>query len=242
MPPDTIDQLVIGVSETLTHFEHKLTFNCQPASPYSYVGILDTTARIDTDGSQILGPLTPTTTLFSVQPTDPYDILWTTDPADVPVDIQAGGEVMRVTSISDIVADAFTRTVTGGWGTNGTITWSTTGGTASDYSVNGSAGAHLLPTANLAHYSYFATTIADVDCYVSVTTDQLPAGDSLVGGLTARFINVSNLYMAQVRFTTAARWPLPSSNGSTPWRRPSAATPCPPPRLSRGPSTGCGSR
>ncbi|MFF5404630.1 hypothetical protein ACFY8K_16685 [Streptomyces misionensis] len=205
LPPDTIDQLVIGTSETLTRFEHKLTFNCQPASPYSYVGILDTTARIDTDGSQILGPLTTTTTAFSVQPTDPYDILWTTDPADMPLDIQAGGEVMRVTSITDIVSDAFTRTVTGGWGSSGVITWSTTGGTASDYSVNGSAGAHLLATVNVPRYTYYATTIADVDCYVSVTTDQLPAGDSLVGGLTARFINVSNLYMAQVRFTTAAQ-------------------------------------
>ncbi|MFE2382213.1 hypothetical protein [Streptomyces misionensis] len=206
LPPDTIDQLVIGASETLTHFEHRLTFNCQPASPYSYVGVLDTNARVDTDGSQVIGALTASATAFSVQPTEPYDGLWTTDPADVPFDVQAGGEIMRVTSVSDILSDTFNRTVTGGWGTNGGIlTWSLTGGAASDYSVNGSSGAHLLSTANVPRYSYFATTIADVDCYVSVTTDQLPTGDSLVGGLTARFLNVSNLYMAQARFTSTSQ-------------------------------------
>ncbi|MFJ6667407.1 hypothetical protein [Streptomyces sp. NPDC091383] len=206
LPPDTIDQIVIGASETLTHFEHRLTFNCQPASPYSYVGILDTAARVDTDGSQLVGNLTETTTVFSVQPTDPYDGLWTSDPNDWPFDIQVGGEVMRVTATSDILDDTFTRAVTGGWGTSDSgLTWSTTGGNTSDYSVGSGSGAHLLPAANVPHYSYLSTTIVDFDLYVSVTADQLATGDILSGGLTARFVNINNLYAAQVQFTTANR-------------------------------------
>lgn len=203
LPPDTIDQLVIGTSETLTHFEHRLTFNCQPASPYSYVGVLDTTARVDTDGSQLVGNLTTTTSVFGVQPTDPYDGLWTTDSTDWPFDIQVGGEAMRVTAVSDLVVDTFSRTVVGGWGTNDSnLTWSTSGGATSDYSVGSGSGAHLLTTAATARYSYLSTTISDLDFYVSITADQLATGDVLTGGLATRFVNINNLYMAQVRFTT----------------------------------------
>jgi hypothetical protein len=67
---DTIDQLILGVEEQISHFEHRLTFTCAPASPYNTIGYLDTTtARIDTDGSQLATDLTSTTTSVTVATT-----------------------------------------------------------------------------------------------------------------------------------------------------------------------------
>ena len=206
LPPDTIDQLVLGISETITHFEHRIAFTCAPASPYSSVGYLDATnTRIDTDGSELVGTLTTTDTVAGVQPSDPYDGLWTKDPADFPLDIKVSGEVIRVTSISDLVTDTFSRTVSGSWGTNDSgLTWSTGGGSASDYSVGSGVGAHLLASVGVSRRCFLSTTIADLDLYVSATADQLATGDFLAAGLTARYLDSDNLYSAQIRFTTAS--------------------------------------
>jgi hypothetical protein len=67
---DTIDQLVLGFEESITHFQHRITFTCAPASPYNMIGYLDTTtARIDTDGSQLAADLDSTTTSVTVATT-----------------------------------------------------------------------------------------------------------------------------------------------------------------------------
>ncbi|MFH8336972.1 hypothetical protein [Streptomyces sp. AM6-12] len=204
LPPDTIDQLVIGASETLTHFEHRLTFNCQPASPYSYVGVLDTAARVDTDGSQLAASFGTATTTFGVQATPPLEGLWTKDPGDLPFDIQVGGEVMTVTSIRDAAADSFTRTVSSGWGTMDTgFTWATSGGNSTDYSVDGSTGGHLLASIGTSRRCLLTTSTTRLDMYVSVTADQLATGDALNGGLVARAADLNNLYHALVKFTSA---------------------------------------
>jgi hypothetical protein len=205
LPPDTIDQLVLGISETITHFEHRLTFQCAPASPYSSIGVLDdTNTRIDTDGSELTGNMTTTSTQVSVQPSDGVDVLWTKDPTDFPLDIRVGGEVIRVTAISDLVTDTFTRTVSNGWGTSDSgLGWSTGGGVASDYSVSGGTGNHLLSTVGLSRRCFATTTAADLDIYVSITADQLATGDFLAGGLTARYLDSDNLYSAQLRFTAS---------------------------------------
>jgi hypothetical protein len=205
LPPDTIDQLVLGMDETITHFEHKLTFICAPAGPYSNVAVLDAAeTRIDTDGSLIVADATTTSTQMGIRPTDTQDGLWTKDPADLPLDAEVGGEVVRVTSVTDLLTDTFTRVVANGWGTNDSgYTWGTGGGIASDYAVNGSVGSHLLATVGASRRNFLVTTIADFDVYVSLTADQLATGDFLAGGLTARYFDSDNLYSAQIRFSAA---------------------------------------
>jgi hypothetical protein len=70
LPPGDIDQLILGFSETITHFEHRLTFICAPASPYNTIGVLGaSTARLDTDGSQLAAGVTSTATSLSVATT-----------------------------------------------------------------------------------------------------------------------------------------------------------------------------
>ena len=205
LPPDTIDQLVLGISETVTRFEHRVAFTCAPASPYSSIGVLDDPdSRIDTDGSQLVANLTSSDTVAGVTPTDPNEGLWTKDPSDFPLDIKVSGEVIRVTAISDLVTDTFTRTVSNGWGANDSgLTWSTGGGSASDYSVGSGVGAHLLASVGVSRRCFLSTTITDLDLYVSATADQLATGDFLAAGLTARYLDSDNLYSAQIRFTTA---------------------------------------
>lgn len=96
--PDTVDQLFLGASQSITHFEHRLTFECAPASPYT-IGVLDSPlAKANTDGSRLAADATSGATSLSVEVTD--GPLWTTDPARFPFDIRAGGEVMTVTAIS----------------------------------------------------------------------------------------------------------------------------------------------
>ncbi|MES9522473.1 hypothetical protein [Streptomyces capoamus] len=203
LPPDSIDQLILGMSETITRFEHKLTFNCAPASPYSYIGYLDTTARIDTDGSQLLSAIGTTDSSIDVVPTTDPSMLWTTDPADMPFDVRAGGEVMRVTAITPKVSDTFARTTSSGWGTADTgQAWSTSGGSATDYSTNGSAGVHSLGTVNVSRYTVLSAPTADVDLRVEVATSALATGGPQYTQLVARYIDGSNNYSARLTFNT----------------------------------------
>ncbi|WP_432019921.1 hypothetical protein [Streptomyces sp. 1222.5] len=205
LPPDTIDQLVLGTSETITHFEHKLTFNCQPASPYSSMAYLDASStRLDTDGSELVASISSSSTLMGVKPSDPYEILWTKDTNDFPLDVKISGEVIRVSSITDWVTDTFARTVSNGWGTSDSgFAWTTGGGSASDYSVSGGVGAHLLASVAASRRCFANTTVPDMDIYVSLTADQLATGDSLIGGVTSRYVDSDNLYQGQLRFTSA---------------------------------------
>lgn len=135
--PGPLDLLVRQIQHQPLPRTWEVTLSCTPAGPYR-IGVMDdpVLSRADTDGSAVSGDFTATATLIRVAtPTGP---VWTQDLAELPVDIQAGGEVMTVTDIVGVRGDRFDRSVTNGWGmaTSGQ-TWTTTGGAASDYSVQG---------------------------------------------------------------------------------------------------------
>lgn len=96
LPPDPIDLLVQGYTETLGTRDWDLVLNCSPAGPWT-VGTVETD-RVDTDGSQLAAGATTTATTLSVAVTT--GPLWTTDATDTPFDIRVGGEVMTVTTIT----------------------------------------------------------------------------------------------------------------------------------------------
>lgn len=202
--PDTIDQLVIGLDESITHFEHRLTFTCQPSSPYSYIGYLDDgIGHIDTDGSQLLSAAGSTDTSLAVVPTTDPTMLWTTDNSNLPLDIRVGGEVMRVTSISGYVSDTFTRTTSNGWGTADTgDVWTATGGLLSEHYTQGSEAAHSLTAVNTSHYDTVISPSADVDVRADFATSATATGGSQYTGLVARWLDSNNMYYARLTFTT----------------------------------------
>jgi hypothetical protein len=149
--PGNPDLLILGTSETLSNFEHKLTFTCAPASPYSYIGVLDDgISRLDTDGSQLLAAAGTTDTSIVVGPTDDPSMLWTTASSDLPLDVSVGGEVMTVTGINGYVVDTFTRTAANGWGNaDSGQAWTTASGSASDYAVGSGAGSHTMTSVDV---------------------------------------------------------------------------------------------
>jgi hypothetical protein len=136
--PDPVDVLVAGYSEEAGPNAWLITFNCVPGEPWT-AGVVDSSVygHADTDGSALAASVTSTATRLSVTVTD--GPLWTTDQAECPMDIRVSGEVMTVIRITGAVHDDFNRTVAaGGWGTDDTgETWTVTGGSTSDYSVQG---------------------------------------------------------------------------------------------------------
>jgi hypothetical protein len=201
LAPDTIDQLMLGIEETLTRFEHRLTFVCAPASPYT-VGVLDSAdTRIDTDGSELVAAVTSSDTSLVVGPSNSAFSRWTTDSGDMPVDVRVGGEVIRVTGIASHVTDTFTRVTASGWGTADTgQAWTTANAAASDFSTNGSAGVHSVGSVNSSRYTILTAVSADVDFQVEGATDALAAGGPQYLHLVARYVNANNLYSARVEF------------------------------------------
>lgn len=93
---DTVSLIIIGYSETIDPFVHKITFNCMPAEPYT-VAIYDT-SRYDADGSTLTSNITSTATSLSA--TKSGTTLWTTDGTMVPFDVNVGGERIRVGSVT----------------------------------------------------------------------------------------------------------------------------------------------
>ncbi|MHB9857605.1 hypothetical protein [Streptomyces sp. YIM S03343] len=204
LPPDTIDQLVVGIAETITRFEHKLTFTCQPASPYSHIGVLDAAdARIDLDDSVLQADATSGATSIDVTPEWDMSMLWTTDSAEVPWDVRVGGEVMRVTAVSPWASDTFTRVTASGWGTADTgQAWSTSGGSATDYATSGTQGTHSLGSVNVSRYTLVTAPSADVDLRIEVATSALATGGPQYAGMVARYADANNSYTARAAFNT----------------------------------------
>jgi hypothetical protein len=204
LPPGNIDQIIIGFSETITHFEHRLTFVCAPASPYR-VGVLDTVyGVIDTDGSQLVAAMGTSDTTVDVQPTAPATGLWTTDPNDMPVDVRVGGEVMTVTAINPAVYDTFTRVSASGWGTadSGDV-WSNSGGSATDHTTNGTVAQQSTSFVSTpGHHDTVTSPAADVDLKADFASAALATGGSQYIGLMARMLDTNNFYYAQLAFTT----------------------------------------
>lgn len=98
---DDISVLALGSVETLNAFEHRLTFNCTPASPYAVSSYESgDQARYDTTGSALNSSVTSSATTLSVKTTGTagQTTLWTTAGDDF--DIMVGGERMTCTAIS----------------------------------------------------------------------------------------------------------------------------------------------
>lgn len=136
-PPDDISLLVLGFAEQIDHFQHIVTLNCAPESPWRVTAVDHPVyGRADTESTVLVTDVSEGATALTVHSV--AGPLWTTDPAEMPLGIALGGETVTVTGIASAVSDRFNRTITGGWGSTGTgQPWTTTGGSSSDYSVAG---------------------------------------------------------------------------------------------------------
>jgi hypothetical protein len=102
LPPDSIDNLVLGYSETLAQYSWRMSFACTPYGPYR-TAVLDDAVlgRLDTDGSQLHSGVNAAATTLTVDITaGPLWVTTASNPAEFPFDIKVGGEVMTVTGIT----------------------------------------------------------------------------------------------------------------------------------------------
>jgi hypothetical protein len=205
LPPGLIDQHVQGYTETLNPDEWGMGLNCTPAGPWQ-VAVLDdlVLGRADTTGSTLVAAVSTSATVLTVQTTDQDSPRWTLDGAQYPYDLALGGEVVTATAGTDGIADTFARTVSSGWGSADTgQAWSTTGGSASDYSVSGGTGRHSLGSVAVPRYTTVASPSADFDVQASIASSALATGASIIGALLARYAGTSDFYQARLEFTTA---------------------------------------
>lgn len=201
LPADDISLLVLGWSESIDHFEHRVTFNCAPESPYR-IGVLDDPvyARLDTSGSVLAEPVDAAGTLLDVMTT--AGPLWTSAAADMSMDVRVGGEVVTVSAISPQPADNFGRSSASGWGTSSSgHAWTELGGATGDRTVTGSAGVvNLGSTPSTIRFQLAASGVADTAVLVSMSPGQVSAGNSLAPGVITRYQDSSNFYRARLLF------------------------------------------
>lgn len=90
--------LVTGYTEKIGEYTWSITFAGQPASPWD-VATVDGDARVAADGSTLAASLSSSATSLSLASTAANGV-WTTAPADFPLDIRVGGERMTLSAIS----------------------------------------------------------------------------------------------------------------------------------------------
>lgn len=103
LPPDTIDLLVEGDTETLGLYAWDIMFNCSPAGPWNVFVVGDRIlGRADTSGSELASSVTASGTSLLVATDSGYRtwITTATHPTELPFNVQLGGEVVRVTAIT----------------------------------------------------------------------------------------------------------------------------------------------
>lgn len=131
---NVVELIIDGWSETFQPRAWELTFNCSPAGPYT-VGIVgdEVLGIVDGGNTALAAGADADDTVFLVERT--AGPVWV---HEVDFDVKVGGEVVTVTDVTGVVADRFQRLATSSWGSTDTgETWTLTGGSTSDYSVQG---------------------------------------------------------------------------------------------------------
>ncbi|UUU21725.1 alkaline phosphatase D family protein [Streptomyces sp. DSM 40750] len=185
--------------------------------PLSYLAGPDRPNRWDTSGSELVNAVTATSNQFLVHtpPDGTFDRApWIQSsgitapfPGHFPFDLALGGEVVRCTACTPSALDQFGRSASSGWG-SATVggAWSTSGGSASDYDVNGSVGRHSHGTRTVFRYtSLNSVSLADVEVRASITIPVVPTGDSLHPFVLARAnIATGAYYFARLSVSTTS--------------------------------------
>jgi hypothetical protein len=100
--PDDVSVLVLGFAESIDQFQHVLSFNCAPESPWRVATVDDPVyGRLDTAGSELAAAATSTAATLSVTTTS--GPLWVADPGETPFDLRIGGEVVTVTTVGSVI-------------------------------------------------------------------------------------------------------------------------------------------
>lgn len=100
--------------------------------------------------------------------------------------------------------DAFTRTVSNGWGTSTSgHAWTVVGGAASDYSTSGTQGSVAVGATTSDRITVVDLDGPHQDARITATTNGTPAGGSIETGIVARYTDANNHYIGVARIATS---------------------------------------
>jgi len=97
---DDVSLIVLGSNENLSPFEHTITFNCVPESPFETFIVEDTGSRISSGNTSLLNAtMTTTATTMKILSAD-LTTLWVTDAGQFPISLMIEGEEMTLTAVT----------------------------------------------------------------------------------------------------------------------------------------------
>ncbi len=103
---------------------------------------------------------------------------------------------------STVLSDAFTRSVTDGWGTSTSGHVYTLQGTAGDFDVNGTQGTIQPSTTGTDRFAHVDSGWTDANIIGDFSLNTLPASGIVYFGLTARYTDANNHYVGMVQVAT----------------------------------------
>ncbi|MGY0023761.1 hypothetical protein ACVHNB_32930 [Streptomyces sp. YJ-C3] len=210
-----VDLLITGMSETYLPRTWEITLTCDPGGPWMTAQADHPVyAKANTDGTVLTLAASPSDTVLAVRVTAGPP--WTTDPAEMPIPIELGGEEATVTSIASLT-DNFARTVASGWGTApGGDVWATAGGSASDRSVDGARGVVTVPSSpTTLRAQTMPGALADAEVRTRMSVDQMATGASLVSVILLRYASVADCYRARLHFSPNGELYVSVARGAT---------------------------
>ncbi|NUS55543.1 MAG: hypothetical protein HOV66_11900 [Streptomycetaceae bacterium] len=207
LPPEQIEALVEGYTETLGVYTWDVTFNASPGGPL-LVGMTDDAeyGLADTDGSTLAVAASATATALTVRPVGGG--LWVQSGPDLPYSVSVGGEEMRVTAVRATAADAFGRTAASGWGTadSGQAWFTVTTAPAADYSVSAGTARHTYGTKASFHANTLNVGTTDCETLTKVSVPVIPTGDHFYTYHGVRSDQAAaNFYFARLAFRTDSK-------------------------------------
>lgn len=224
LPPDQIQLIIEGGTETIGMYDWDVELNASPGSTWNAAQLPSGDAstagpnspnRLDTGGSELVAAVPSSATELLVH-TPQDEILghapWINSegltgvyPTHFPFDLRLGGEVVRATAIKPLGYDTFTRSVAAGsWGTStGGQAWTLDGGTNSERSVDGTRGLVAMPSAISAlRFQILPSAVGDCEIRTRLSVSQVATGASLVPGVLLRYVDAFNYYRARIHFGT----------------------------------------
>lgn len=124
--------------------------------------------------------------------------------AGVPGQISAAVDTASGASrgaLQERIADAFTRSVSDGWGVASSgQAWASFGGLTADHAVNGTQGVQTLGSVGVLRYSILDVEVSECSVAATVATDKVAVGNWITARMITGYADGSNYYQAQVEF------------------------------------------
>jgi len=187
-----------------------VTCNTVLSSPYD-VGLLEdgTFGRAGSDVGAVTVPveitdLAATTIPITTAPGTVPVMDSVTLPGDFPVDLNWDGEKIRMTACTQTPGDTFTRTLSSTWGSPDVgPAYTTAGGAAVDYGVNGTRGTMALTSTAVERTASLAGMGPDIDVTILLFPTVVATGAQFEQKLRVRWSSGTAFYESNVQYQTS---------------------------------------